>query len=338
MFFDTADQIRSVFAELVNAGDPASIAIIPSVSYGIATVARNVPVFRGQNIVVLQEQFPSNVYSWQRLAEERGALVVVVATGDASVGGDRDLTSRMVGTINSETAVVAIPNVHWADGVRINLETVGKRAREVGAYFVVDGSQSVGAVPTDVQRLELDALICAGYKWLFGPYGICLGYFGPRLLGGIPLEENWIAREGSRDFARLVEYRDSYQPGAIRYDVGEKSNFLTLPMMLAGLRHVRDWQPRRIQEYCANLIEPVLAGLTADGFSVAPGADRFSHLFGIRVPRGMDTGRIATALADRRVSVSVRGTAIRVAPHVYNDSQDVDALVDALREARNSYD
>ena len=115
--------------------------------------------------------------------------------------------------------------MHWTDGTRFDLAAIGARAREVGAALVVDGTQSVGALPFDVQQLRPDALVCATYKWLMGPYSLGFAYLGPRFDDGEPLEETWIGRRGSENFKELVDYQDDYQPGALRYDVGERSNF-----------------------------------------------------------------------------------------------------------------
>ncbi len=335
MFFETTDAVRRVFAKLVNAPNSHDVAILPSVSYGIATVAGNIPLSRGQNIVVVEEQFPSNVYSWRRLAAENGAAVVTVSPDSQAVSRAESWNARLLDAIDDRTAVVALPHAHWADGTKFELSAISRRVKQVDAYLVIDGSQSVGAVPIDVQDLKPDALICAGYKWLFGPYSMCLAYYGPRLLEGVPLEENWIAREGSEKFAELVNYRDSYQPGAIRFDVGERSNFLLMPMMLAGLEHVQSWSPGRIQTYCRDLLEPRLETLAAVGYSIEARDGRFSHLVGIRVPAGLRADVVHQSLRSRNVHVSMRGSAIRVSPHVYNDDRDVDALVDALESAAN---
>ena len=233
-FFGDSQEIRTLFAGLINAPDPNAIAILPSVSYGIGVAARNTPLESGQNVVLLHEQFPGNVYGWRRLAWENGAEIRMVGPGHGPSRG-RTWNERILESIDSRTGVVALAPVHWTDGTAFDLLAIGARAREVGAALVVDGTQSVGALPMDVQAVEPDALIVASYKWLLGPYSIGVGYFGTRYLDGLPLEETWIAREGSEDFKGLVDYRDDYQPGAVRFDVGERSNFILVPMLVAAL-------------------------------------------------------------------------------------------------------
>lgn len=332
-FFRTSDELRRLFAGLVGAKDPTRVAILPGVSYGVAVAARNLSVERGQNLVMTQEQFPGNVHAWRRLAAEAGAEARF-ATPPAGPGRGAAWNEALLEAIDGDTAVVAVPHVHWTDGTRFDLAEVGRRCREVGAALVVDATQSVGALPFDVAEIQPDALIVAGYKWLLGPYSVGMGYFGPRFDGGTPLEETWIGREGSEDFQNLVRYRDGYQPGAIRYDVSERSNFALLPMAVASLRLIDEWRPERIQSYCARLTAGALEEAAALGFTVEDPRWRGAHLFGLRMPPGIDLAGLKAALERRRVVASLRGTALRLAPNVYNDEGDMAALLEGLREAR----
>ena len=332
-FFDQADALRERFARLIGGSDPQRVAIIPAVSYGIATAARNAAVSRGQNIVLLGEQFPSNVYAWMRRANESGATIRTVdrpAAGEHGAGAVWN--ERLLDAIDRDTAVVATPIVHWADGTRFDVAAIGRRAREVGAAFVIDGTQSIGAMPFAVEEVAPDALVVAGYKTLFGPYQSGLAWFGERFDGGVPLEEPWAARESSELFvAGRLEYVQEYRPAAARYDVGERSNQIQVPMLNAALDMVLDWRPERVQEYCATLLEPFEEAFREAGFDLEDRSWRGAHLFGLRSRRGLDADATATALRQARVFVSVRGTAIRVAPQVYNDSSDLEALAATLR-------
>ena len=329
-FFDPCDELRRRFGCLVNA-PAANIAIIPAASYGVATCARNIDLGRGANIVLTARQFPGNVHSWRRLARERGAEIRMVDARPGPGCGER-WSTRILEAIDADTAVVTMGAVHWTDGTVFDIDAIAARAREVGAYLIIDGTQSVGAMDFDVARIQPDALICSGYKWLMGPYSIGLAYFGPRLLDGIPLEETWIGREGSRDFAGLAgNYPDSYEPGATRYDVGERSNFILVPMMNAALALVLDWTPARIGEYCGNLTAELTERARDAGFGVEEESWRAPHLFGLHTPPGLDPRAVSEALAARNVHVSLRGSALRISPHVYNDEADIAALWDALR-------
>jgi selenocysteine lyase/cysteine desulfurase len=329
-FFTDPDRARALFARLVGC-DAVRVAIVPGVSYGIATVAKNVTLRAGQNVVTAHAQFPSNVYGWRRKCAEAGATLRAVAPPDVAEGRGREWNARLLEAIDRDTALVALANVHWADGTRFDLEAIGRRAREVGALLVVDGTQSVGAMPFDVERVRPDALICAAYKWLMGPYTLGFAYYGEAFDDATPLEETWLARRGSKNFARLVDYADDYQLDASRFDMAERAAFMLMPMGIAALEQVLAWGQDDIQAYCADLTRELIAEARGLGYTVAEETERGSHLFGVRAPAGTDLGRLEATLRDRRVTVSLRGDAIRVAPHVYNTPNDIAALADALR-------
>lgn len=332
-FFTGSDEARALFAAIIGAAEPARVAILPAVSYGIATVARNVPCEAGQRIVIAGEQFPSNVYAWRRLAAERGASVHTVPRPVPQDGAGAAWSEAIVAAIDEGTAIVALPHVHWTDGTRFDLERIGARAKHVGAAFIIDGTQSIGAMPFDVGSVRADAVVCAAYKWLLGPYALAFGWFGPMFDDGEPLEETWIGREGSEDFQRLVEYRDAYQPGAIRYDVGERSSFLLMPIAIEAMRLVHGWGAAAIQQYCDDLFAPIIEEARQLGYGVETRAWRGAHLFGLRVPGALRLEELQHALQERNVFASLRGSALRIAPNVYNDDADAAALLDVLRAA-----
>ena len=332
-FFTDADRARRLFAELVVAPDPSRIAVVPGVSYGIATVARNLPLGRGRNVIVARAQFPSNVYGWRRLCSETGAELRAVEPPPVTEGRGEGWNARLLEAIDADTAVVALGNVHWADGTRFDLEAIGARAREVGAALVIDGTQSVGAMPFDVARVKPDALIVAGYKWMLGPYSLGMAYYGERFDGGVPLEETWLGRRGSEDFTARLDYVDDYQPGALRFDVSERSNFALMPMLIAAMEQLLEWRPENVQGYCRALTADLLAEARTLGYTFEDEPWRGAHLFGIRVPPSVELPRLAALLRERRVIVSLRGDAVRVAPNLHNDARDVAALAEVLREA-----
>ncbi|HUH12213.1 MAG TPA: aminotransferase class V-fold PLP-dependent enzyme [Longimicrobiales bacterium] len=327
-FFRDSDTVRERFGRLVGC-EPARVALIPAVSYGMALVARALRPERGGNIVLAGEQFPSNVYAWRSLAA-RDALELrtVARSRDAGAGW----TERVLACIDSATELVALPQAHWTDGSLFDLERFGARARQVGALFVVDGTQTVGAHPFDVRAVRPDALVCAGYKWLLGPYSLGVMYLGERFDDAQPLEETWIGREASEDFRALVDYRDRYRQDASRFDVGERSNFILVPMLAAALEQLLEWGVAEVAAYCDRLNQRVARGAAELGYQPV-GGERCANIVGVRAPVQADDALLDRLLAERRVFVSRRGDALRVSPHVYNDDADVDALLEVLRAA-----
>jgi selenocysteine lyase/cysteine desulfurase len=301
-FFGPSERLRSLVAQLIG-GDADGVAFIPSVSYGVGIAAANLPVPSGRTVVMVAEQFPSNVYPWRE-------------------------------AIRHSTAVVTVPQVHWTDGRRLDLVSIGSAVREVGAALVVDATQSIGACPFDVEAIRPDFVVAAGYKWLMGPYSLGYLWAAPEQRSGTPLEFNWIAREDSEDFTGLVDYRDGYQTGARRFDVGERSNFTLVPMAIAAVEQLLAWTPEVLAASIGPHSRRIEEGTRAMGLDPVPADHRERHLLGVRFLDGVPSG-LADALAAAQVFVSIRGDSMRVSPHVYNTTEDVDRLLDVLRATIN---
>lgn len=329
-FFLDTDRLRVQFSKLIGAVESNRSVIIPSVSYGMANVMRNIHLDQGENIIVVGEQFPSNYYPWSRLCVEKKGELKVVSAQEGNQDRGRNWNERLLESINSKTKLVTLGHVHWADGTLFDLEAIRARTTDVGALLVIDGTQSIGALPFDIKKIKPDALVCAGYKWLMGPYSIGMAYYGPYFDSGVPVEENWINRLHSEDFAGLVSYEENYQPGALRYEVGEHSNFNLVPMLLKALEQINRWSPEEIQSYCAAISRDAIHELTTNGFAIESTDYRGSHLFGIRLPKHMQIDALKVRLSAANINVSVRGDAVRVSPHLYNTEDDFNRLTEEL--------
>ena len=245
-FYTGSDRLRSAFAELIHA-KPDDIAVIAAASYGVSTAAANLPLSRGQGVLMVEDQFPSNVYPWRELAREKEASVVTVPRPAAG-----DWTRAVLETIDEKKnriATVALPQCHWTDGGLFDLVAIGETCRERGIFFSLDVTQSAGAFPLDVRRIQPDFLTSATYKWLMGTYSLGLLYVSERWQReGRPIEHNWIHRKDSENFARLVDYQDEFAAGARRFDVGERSNFALVPGAEAGIRQILEWGVENVSE------------------------------------------------------------------------------------------
>lgn len=332
-FFEPVFDLKKTFSLLVHAEEPGRIAVISSVSYGMATVAKNARIGAGEKIIVAGEQFPSNVYPWLRLAEERHAQVITVYAPQTQTDRGKIWNERILDAIDNQTRMVCIGNIHWSDGTLFDLKALRERLDQVGGLLIIDGTQSVGAFPFDVRQIRPDALICAGYKWLLGPYGLGLAYYGPYFDDGVPLEENWKNRLNSEDFTGLVNYRSEYQPYAMRYDMGESSNFIAVPMLLKAIDLILNWEVDAIQDYCKEISAAAIPEIQSMGYAIEAPDYRSAHLFGIRSPEGRDIKQLKYVLDTAGISVSLRGDAIRVAPHLYNDKKDFDVLTECCKQA-----
>lgn len=317
-FFTATERVRALAARVFDAPADA-IAIVPAVSYGVAVAAANLPVATGQVILTIAEEFPSNHYGWARLAAERGARLEMVP-GPA----ERDWTAALLARIEAlgdRLALLAVPHVHWSTGAMLDLVALRAATKRVGAALFLDLTQSLGALPISMRDIDPDFAVAAGYKWLLGPYALGYLYVSPRWRDGRPLEENWILRKNSEDFSRLVDYQPDYQPGARRFDMGERSNFLLMPLAEAALELVLKWSVPEIAASLKAINDRLAAFLEEWDFEITPGGWRAPHLMAAR-HRRLASGPLAADWKQQGVAVSVRGDWIRIAPHLWIDGQD----------------
>lgn len=322
-FFDETLKLKILFASLVNASSD-DIAIIPSASYGLASAAKNIALNAGQKILVIEDQFPSNIYCWQERAKETGAVIEIVKAPK-----DRDWTAAVLNQITDQVAVAALPNNHWADGGLLDLVKIGAALRKVGAKLVLDVTQSLGVMPLDVREVKPDFLVVAAYKWMLCPYSIGFMYVSPENQQGNPLEYNWLNRAGSEDFAGLVNYQGDYQPGAVRFDMGQRANFALLPMAVSALQDLLQWEPENIYAALGTMNEEIAKEAAKFGLTAAPSHLRAKHFLGLERKEDFPEDLIAK-MAAQNIYISKRGNSLRITPHVYNTEADCKRLIAAL--------
>ena len=321
-WFDDVERLRTLFARVAGA-DADGVAIVPATSYGLAVAAANIEAAAGDRVVVLAGDFPSNVQTWTAWAERGSAELVTVERRDD--GWDEALLD----SLDERVRVVSVPSVHWVDGSVVDLARVAHRAREAGALLVVDATQSLGAMPLDLAAVRPDYLVAAGYKWLLGPLGTSYLYVDPEHRDGRPLEENWANRAGAENFEDAAPRAGAYRHGARRFDAGQRSNFVLVPMAIAALEQVLEWGVEEI----AAALEPVTAEVEdearARGLDVTPGRLRARHMLGIRLPT-----EAAGRWAAHNVHVEILlGSVMRVSPHLHVTDGDLENLFVALRRS-----
>lgn len=325
-WFSDVERLRELYAKALSA-DSDGVALVPATSYGLAIAARNVAAAAGDQVVVLAREYPSNYYTWRQFCRRTGAELVV-AEREPGEGW----TEAVLAQIGERTRVVAVPNVHWTDGSLVDLEAVVPAARRTEAVVVIDASQSLGAMPLEVSRLSPDFVVSVGYKWMLGPLGLGCLYVGEDYRDGEPLEENWINRAGSDDFAALVDYTDDYRPGARRFDVGQRTSFGLVPMAIAAAEQLLDWTIAGVALSIRAVTDQIAERVRALGFATAAADQRGPHMLGIELPREVARAT-ARHLTDSGVVASVRGSSLRIAPHLHTSQDDVDRLLKVLTDA-----
>jgi selenocysteine lyase/cysteine desulfurase len=321
------ERARLAAARLINA-DAADVALIPSISYGVATAAKLLTIGRGTRVVVLENDHSSPVLEWQTRAEAQGFAVETVQRPD-----DGDWTSAVLATIEKSGAppvsLASISSVHWSDGGLIDVEQVGAALRRQGGKFLIDATQSAGVLAMDVRRLDPDLVIFPTYKWLIGPYGRAFLYVAKRHQDGIPLEQISAARRNVRAENDVYFTDISYVGDARRFDMGERDHFISLEMASIGMEMMADWGAAAVTQRLQMLTERIAAGLHGSGVNLPDARFRAPHVLSLGFKSGLPAG-LVEGLATDGVHVAPRLGRLRISPHVYNDEEDADRIVAAL--------
>jgi len=318
------DLPRQEAARLLGA-EPDSVALVESATLALSQLAWALKPARGRNVVVIDLDFPSTTYPWLRVAQETGAEVRFVKALADPAGLDFEAVAAAV---NARTSVLCVSLVQYATGHRFDMKALADLAHSHGATCVIDVTQAAGVVPLDVKAAGVDAAVTSGYKWLCGPFGAAILYIRPGLYDRLsPPVVGWRSTEdifsfdaGNLVLARRARRFESGTPDygamfglgeALKYVLGVGlDNCLAHDLRLAGL--LRDGLERLGAQIITPRDDALRAGIVA-----------------ARFPRH-DGGGLAAELNRRGVVVSSRLGAVRFAPHIYNDEEDIDKALSAV--------
>ena len=324
-FFHQIKETKIIFSNLFNISYK-NVSLIPSASYGISTAANNIKLTKTKNkILILKDQFPSNVYPWMELSKKQEGILEIIDDLNETT-----LTEEIINKISEEVAVVAIPNIRWTDGYIIDLKKVSDACKKFDVNLILDLTQSAGAMQIDLKEINPEFAIIANYKWMLGPYSTGFLYISDKFIDGAPLEETWIGRKNSQDFSKLTDYQSLYNSDSIRFDMGQRANFSLLPGVKAALEQLHDWSIRKIENtlYQNNLI--ICKGLSELGFEILSEKNRAPHFISARLP-GYDGNLLINILKKNKIFISERSGFLRITPHLWNNEEDFFKLINCLK-------
>src|SRR5579863_1209951 len=321
------ERARQAAARLINA-DAGDVALISSISYGVATAAKLLAIPRGARVLVLENDHSSPVLEWQTRADAQGFVVETVRRPD-----DGDWTSAVLEAIERKgappVALASISSVHWSDGGLIDIEKVGAALRRQGAVFLIDATHGTGVLAMDVKNLDPDFVLFPTYKWLLGPYGRAFIYIAKRHQNGIPLEQTAFGRRGVRSEDAVYFADLNYVADARRFDMGERDHFISLEMAAIGMEMMAEWGAVAVTERLAMLTERIANGLRGTGVHLPDRRLRAPHILSIGFDGGLPAG-LVEELAREGIHVAARLGRMRISPHVFNDEEDADRFAAAL--------
>ncbi|MDI1252233.1 aminotransferase class V-fold PLP-dependent enzyme [Thermomonas sp.] len=326
---DDVERVRALASQLFD-HDADAIAMIPSAAYGLSIAARNIPLQAQQSVLVLEGQFPSNLLPWRQRCAEVGANLVFARRND-----DQDWTAAVLDALDAHPGinVLALPQAHWRDGSLLDLARISDRARARGASLVLDLSQSLGAMPVDLEAWRPDFVVAVGYKWLLGGYGLAWLWAASQWRDhGQPLEQGWMAHD--RDALWQVGSNGDVMPlaGARRYDAGGVCDALRLSMAETALKQVLDWGIADIAVQLQRRTAALDHALQMHGLGSLRTHNHAHHICGVQLPP-QRTDAVARALSDAGIITTIRNDCVRIAPHLHAGIDEMSRPIEIIAKA-----
>ena len=316
--FSTLDRSRELIAKLIGA-QVSEIGLATNTSFGINLAAFSLPLSPGDVVLTPDHEFPANIYPWMQAAAKRGVEYRRVQT----CAGCIDTESVIAALDDPRVRILSVSWVGFAFGACLDLRALSDACLERDIYFVVDAIQGLGPLTIDVSTLHIDILACGAQKWLLSPWGSGFVYVREELMRSLePHDVSWLGVRGSDDFTRLLDYDLSWRDTARRFE------FITLPFqdfvgMNASLELFHELGPQEISAHITGLGDQIVQWANHHGVEiVTPSApDRRAGIIAVRPPGALQA---SAKLRDARVTHSFREGAIRLSPHAYNTSAEIE--------------
>lgn len=311
---------RALAAGLLNT-DPSHIAFITNTSEGFNILAQGLTWQAGDQILLTDYEFPSNIYPFKNL-ERHGVELVLIPNRHGCIEIE-DILER----ITPRTRLLSISFVEFSNGFRNDLPTIGQICLDHDIIFSVDSIQGLGALELDVKACAIDFLSNGGHKWLMGPMGAGMVYIHPRLLHKItPCFTGWLAVEDAWNF---FDYRLDFLPDARRFEYAT-SNFMGICGLKASMELLLEVGIGSIEKHLLNLGERMVSGLSDIGLRFLGAADK-KYWSGIYSFSGPQMEALFNHLKEQDIITSLRNGNLRISPHFYNTAAEIDELIAAVR-------
>ncbi len=325
-YFEVPNRIRESIAKLIG-GEPEEIALTSGASTGVAAVAYALKWQPGDEVITAKGEFPLQYTAWKPMEEREGLKLKIVAPRERFITAD-DLIAAMT----PKTRVVSVSLVRYDDGSLLDAPRVAAVCHAQGALLLLDASQCCGALPMDVHQLGADFLVCAGYKWLLGPFGTGFFWIKSEHLPTVrPGPFYWMAVAGSDNFAALNFDDPKPAPNAKRWDAPEWASYFNfnLAAMDTSVELVSRMRPERVAAHNRKLIDFLFERLPKDRCVPASPLDAARRgPYGCFAARSREkTTELYQRLRKENIIVSLREGNIRVSPHLYNTERDIDRLI-----------
>ncbi len=319
-WLDEVTATRAEFARLVGASED-EIAILPNVSTGLGAISSSIDFSTRSKVVCCELDFPTLTYHW--LAKQEVETVILDAV---------DAVHIPIGTfesaIDSQTALIATSRVYFTTGYIQDVKALAEIAHRNGALLLIDDYQGTGQIPIDVKAAGVDILITGGLKWLIGGPGIAYMYVNrDRILELQPSITGWFSHAHQFNFD---PHRLEFHQDARRFEAGTPA-VSAVYAGNAGLQIINEIGADNLRQRTAELNQDLVARLRERGFKLRIPDDP-ERQAGMTIVEADDPMGITRALAERKIVVDKRPGAVRISPYFYNNEQENEAVVEAMRE------
>ncbi len=329
--FATADELRSDYAELVGA-EKQEIGVGLSTTFGINIAAFGLPLEPGDEVLVLDCDFPVNVYCWRAAAETRGIVLKFIPSRDRHFDIDEFLNA-----ITPRTKVLTVSFVSFFNGYKNDLVTLGKICRERGIFFVVDGIQGVGAETINVREANVDIFACGCQKWMLSPQGCGFFFISDRVRPKMKLPfGTWLGVEWEVKFTDVCHYDKPWFESARRFEMGYYAIWNILGMKEA-MKIFQMLGTENIQRHNHALIDRLVTYLRSNPLYAITSSLEEKHRSSIFTFSGPEIAKLHRFILDQKIILVQREGSIRVSAHLFNNEDDIDKLIGVLdRYSKNA--
>lgn len=327
-WLDVETRLKQRLAQLINAADESSIALLKNTSEGLSIVANGIDWQPGDEIIISDEEFPSNRIVWQALASQ-GVRVTQVNLSTSS-----DPEAALLQSFGPATRMLAISSVQYASGLRLDVNRLGKACMDLDILFCVDAIQELGALQFDVQKNLADFVVADGHKWMLGPEGVALFYCKPERIEDLSLSQfGWHMIEEPTDYSRK-----DWKPAqtARRFECGSP-NMLGIHALEASLSLLLEIGIEKIENDILYKTNRLLELIKADSrLSLLSNTEqtRRSGIITFRAPE-IKSDQLYSSLMSKNILCANRGGGIRFSPHYYTPDDHLDAAVQQVLELIN---
>jgi selenocysteine lyase/cysteine desulfurase len=325
-FFEVPGRLRAALGKLVGAS-PDDIILANSTTYGLDLLANGMQWQRGDEVLVVDGDFPADVFPWLILRNQG----VVVRFIEAQAG--RVDPQQLSSEISPRTRLFCTSWVNSFSGWTIDAASIGQICRKNNVIFVLNAAQGLGARVLDLQALAVDAVTCCGFKWLCGPYATGFSWLSPTLRESLtPQHAYWLAMQAGKPLSKMRDYSLRTDLGARAWDVFCTANFFNFMPWTAAIEYLLLAKPQSVARYDQQLVTQFLQNLDEDRFElISPRAEpERSTLIVMRPRKPQEAGIWQERLSIAGFDVAVREGNLRISPHLHNSPEDISGLMRVL--------